>query len=71
VLAGSTGLVAASAFDEGSGASFADASGTGNAGTISNATWIAAGKYGGALSFNGSNALATIQDAFRSTSPPR
>ncbi len=31
-------------------------SGNGNNGTLVNATWSAAGKYGGALSFNGSNA---------------
>ena len=57
------GLVAAYGFDEGSGATVTDASGNGNNGTISNATWSTAGKYGNALSFNGTNALLTIPDA--------
>jgi hypothetical protein len=35
------GLVAAYAFDEGSGPTAADASGNGNAGTLVNATWTA------------------------------
>jgi hypothetical protein len=56
------GLVAAYAFSEGSGTSVADLSGNGNSGTISNATWTTAGKYGKALSFNGTNAWVTIQD---------
>ena len=40
-----------------------DASGNGNNGTIANATWSTSGKYGGALQFNGTNALVTIPDA--------
>src|SRR5947209_5299085 len=55
VAAASPGLVAAYGFDEGSGTRVADASGNGNSGTISNATWSTAGKYGGALQFNGSS----------------
>jgi hypothetical protein len=47
------GLVAAYAFDEGTGATVGDASGNGLAGRIVGATWTTAGKYGGALSFNG------------------
>jgi hypothetical protein len=39
-----------------------DVSGNGNNGTITNATW-AAGKYGGGLQFNGTNALVTVPDA--------
>ena len=58
-----TGLVAAYAFDEASGTTVADASGSGNGGTISGATWTAAGKYGPALVFNGTNAKVTIPDA--------
>ena len=46
-------LVAAYSFDEGTGTTVADASGHGNTGTISNATWTTAGKYGKALVFNG------------------
>jgi hypothetical protein len=58
-----SGLVAAYAFSEGSGSTVADASGNGNTGTISNATWTTAGKYGNALVFNGTNALVTVNDA--------
>ena len=61
--ASTPGLVAAYAFSEGTGATVADASGNGHTGTISNATWSTAGKYGDALSFNGSNALVTVPDA--------
>jgi hypothetical protein len=35
----------------------------GNGGTISNATWTTAGKFGNALLFNGVNALVTIPDS--------
>ena len=61
--AGPSGLVAAYGFDEGSGTTVTDASGNGNNGTITNATWAASGKYGKALQFNGTNALVTIPDA--------
>ena len=57
------GLVAAFAFDEGSGSTVTDLSGTGNTGTISNATWTTAGKYGKALIFNGTNARVNVPDA--------
>ena len=60
--AATSGLVAAYAFDEGSGATVADTSGNGNNGSITNATWSTSGKYGDALQFNG-NALVTIPDA--------
>ena len=56
-------LVAAYAFDEGSGTTAYDSSGNHNNGTISNATWTTAGKYGDALSFNGTNAMVTIPNA--------
>jgi glucose/arabinose dehydrogenase/PKD repeat protein len=56
------GLVAAYGFDEASGSTVADASGTGNAGTISGATRTT-GMYGGGLSFNGTNAWVTVPDA--------
>ena len=62
-MAATPGLVAAYAFDEGSGTTVTDATGNGHTGTIANATWAAAGKYGAALSFNGSNAVVTIPDA--------
>jgi glucose/arabinose dehydrogenase/chitodextrinase len=55
-----TGLVAAYGFNEGSGPSVADASGNGNTGTISGATWTPSGRYGAALSFNGTSNLVVI-----------
>jgi hypothetical protein len=59
------GLVAAYGFDEGSGASTADQSGNGNTGTLSNTGWAgaSAGKFGNALSFNGSSSMVTVADA--------
>jgi fibronectin type 3 domain-containing protein len=57
------GLVAAYGFDEGSGTATADQTGGGNLGTLSNATWAATGKYGKALSFNGTNAMVTVADS--------
>ncbi len=55
--------VAAYGFDAGAGTTVPDQSGSGNAGTIANATWAAAGKYGKALSFNGTNAAVTVPDS--------
>ena len=40
-----------------------DVSGNGNNGTITGATWTTSGKYGNALTFNGTNALVTINNA--------
>ena len=57
------GLVAAYNFNEGSGSAVADASGNGNTGTISGATWTTGGRFGGALSFNGSTSWVTVNDA--------
>ncbi len=50
----SPGLVAAYAFDEGSGTTAVDVSGNGRTGSVTGATW-ATGRYGGALSFDGTN----------------
>ena len=58
-----SGLVAAYSLDAGSGATVADATGRGHGGTISGALWSTAGKYGGALSFDGVNDWVTIADA--------
>ena len=58
-----SGLVAAYSFDAGAGTTLADVSGNGNSGVISGASWTAAGKYGGALSFNGSSSWVTVADA--------
>jgi hypothetical protein len=52
-------LVAAYAFDEGAGSIANDSSGNGHFGEISGATW-ASGRYGGALSFNGTNASVLL-----------
>src|SRR6267142_2429150 len=49
---------AAYAFNEGSGTTTADASGNGNMGTLIGPTWTTAGRYGNALSSNGTNAYA-------------
>lgn len=57
------GLVAAYGFGEGSGTTVFDSSGKNNTGTISGATWTTAGRYGGALSFNGSNSVVTVSNS--------
>jgi hypothetical protein len=54
------GLVAAFGFNEGTGTTTADASGRANTGTLSGASWTTAGKFGGALSFNGVNNWVTV-----------
>ena len=56
-------LVASYSFDAGAGSTLVDASGNGNTGTISGASWTSTGKTGGALSFDGSNDLVTIADS--------
>jgi hypothetical protein len=57
-----TGLVGAWGFDETSGSSVTDASPTANAGTIVGATRTAAGRFGGALSFDGVSNRVSIPD---------
>ena len=57
------GPVAAYGFEEGNGLLAADVSGNGNDGTISAAVWSAAGRFGNALSFNGSSARVNIPDS--------
>ena len=57
------GLVAAYGFDEASGTAVTDLSGQGNNGTITGATRTPSGKYGSALSFNGTSNLVTVPDA--------
>ncbi len=56
-------MVAAYNFDEGSGATVRDASGNGNTGTISGATWTSSGKFGNALVFDGVRARVSVPDA--------
>ena len=58
-----TGLVAAYGFNELTGASVTDSSGSANAGTILGATRTVAGRYGGALSFDGVNDWVTVADS--------
>ena len=58
----SSGLSALYTFDEGSGATAYDTSGNGNNGIINGATWTA-GKYGSALSFNGTNNYVSISNS--------
>ncbi|HJV36614.1 LamG domain-containing protein, partial [Geomonas sp.] len=56
------GLVAAYSFNEGTGTTVADKSGNGNSGTLTNTTWTT-GKYGNALSFNGTSSMVTVKDS--------
>ena len=63
VTAATAGLVAAYGFDEASGTTATDASGTGNAGTIAGATRMAAGRAGAALQFDGVDDMVTVADA--------
>ena len=55
-----SGLVAAYAFSEGSGTAINDLSGNNITGTIVGATWTTAGRYGNALSFNGSTSYVDL-----------
>ncbi len=57
------GLVAAYAFNEGTGTTVTDASGSGNTGTINGATRTTVGRFGGALVFNGTSARVDVPDA--------
>jgi hypothetical protein len=45
------------------GTAVTDRSGSGNNGTTANTAWSAAGKYGGALSFNGTSSWVTVADS--------
>jgi PKD repeat protein len=58
-----TGLVAAYGFNEGTGTTLRDSSGNNNSGVISGATWAATGRFGKALSFNGTSNWVTVADA--------
>src|SRR4029453_5416943 len=55
-----TGLLAAYNFNEGSGTTVNDASGNGITGTVHGTTWTTGGKYGNALSFNGSSSYVDL-----------
>jgi hypothetical protein len=58
-----SGLVAAYGFNEGTGTTVSDISGNGNTGTASGTTWSATGKFGGALSFNGTSSRVNVADS--------
>jgi glucose/arabinose dehydrogenase/fibronectin type 3 domain-containing protein len=57
------GLVGAWAFGEGAGTTTADATGNGNVGTLTGASWSTQGRYGSALSFNGTNSVVRVASA--------
>src|SRR5262245_14234173 len=59
----SPGLVAAYGFSEGSGNTSADASGNSNTGALTNGAGWTGGKYGNAVSFDGSNDNVSIANA--------
>ena len=59
-FAQSSGLVAAYSFNEGTGTTVTDLSGNNITGTIRGATWTTQGKYGNALSFNGSSSYVDL-----------
>ena len=58
-----SGTVAAYGFNEGTGTVLGDASGNLNTGTRSGASWTTSGRYGSALSFNGTSNLVNVNDA--------
>ena len=60
---GTNGTNASYGFEQGSGTLAADSSGNGNHGTITAALWTTLGKYGNALSFNGSTSFVSVPDA--------
>ncbi|MEV6985437.1 LamG-like jellyroll fold domain-containing protein [Sphaerisporangium sp. NPDC051017] len=61
--AAQTGLVAAYGFEAGSGSVVADDSGNSHAGTATGTSWNTSGKFGKALSFNGTSSWVTVPDA--------
>ena len=61
--AGGGGLIAAYAFDDGGGTTVRDASGQNNTGSTLNTAWSTSGRFGGALTFNGSSSLVSVPDS--------
>jgi hypothetical protein len=59
----SNGLVAAYSFDEVSGSTAHDLSGNGNDATLQNASFVSGGKYGGAVSLNGTSSIVVVPDS--------
>ncbi|WP_181871399.1 LamG-like jellyroll fold domain-containing protein [Sphaerisporangium album] len=62
-LTAQEGPVAAYGFNAGSGTAVADDSGHSQAGTATDTTWATSGKFGKALSFNGTSSWVTIPDS--------
>ncbi|MEO8660385.1 MAG: LamG-like jellyroll fold domain-containing protein, partial [Bryobacteraceae bacterium] len=62
VVPPSTGVLSAYPFSEGTGTTTADVSGNGNTGQLQGATWTTSGKYGSALSFNGSSSYVDLRN---------
>jgi hypothetical protein len=58
-----TNLIAAYGFEEATGTTTEDSSGLGQTGTLSSATRVAAGRFGRALSFNGTSAFVSVPDS--------
>src|SRR5919197_3246732 len=63
------GLIAAYGFNEGNGTTALDASGNSNTGVISGAVWTIQGKFGNALSFNGTNSNVSVANSPSLQSP--
>lgn len=57
------GLVASYNFDEGAGTTLTDRTAKGHTGTVSGATWTTQGRFGGALTFDGTNDSVAVADA--------
>ena len=58
-----SGLVAAYGFDAGAGTAIADDSGHSQAGVATDTSWSASGKFGKALSFNGTSSTVAVVDS--------
>ncbi|HYR87936.1 MAG TPA: LamG-like jellyroll fold domain-containing protein [Terriglobia bacterium] len=64
------GLLAAYTFSEGAGTTTADDSGNGNTGTLTGGPVWSAGKYGSALSYNGTTTYVSVRNTFDITALP-
>ncbi len=62
-FSGTSGLVAAYGFENGSGSIVSDTSGNGNDGLLVNGSWASSGAFGGALRLDGSGVGAMVNDA--------
>src|SRR6185436_17149767 len=62
-VVGQPGVLAAYGFEEGTGTSAADSTGNTNTGTLASTSWTTAGKYGKALSFNGTSSRVNVADS--------